>query len=101
MKIELPRRPARLCMFSRSASVTFPRRAKTSLGASVMSPTDWYAESAFFAASADAKKPSLCAGERDAIEMLRRLLRRVRPKGSHRVEPGQASWGGAEAPPRE
>jgi hypothetical protein len=44
---------------------------------------------------------SLCAGERDAIEMLRRLLRRVRPKGSHRVEPGQASWGGAEAPPRE
>jgi hypothetical protein len=27
---------------------------------------------------------SLCAGERDALEMLRRLLRRVRPKESHR-----------------
>jgi hypothetical protein len=27
---------------------------------------------------------SLCAGEREAIEVLRRLLHRVRPKDSHR-----------------
>jgi hypothetical protein len=27
---------------------------------------------------------SLCAGERDALEVLRRLLHRVRPKDSHR-----------------
>jgi NADPH-dependent ferric siderophore reductase len=33
---------------------------------------------------------SLCAGERDATEVLRRLLRRARPKDHTRVEPGKA-----------
>ena len=29
--------------------------------------------------------PSLCAGQRDAVEILRRLLRRVRPTGVPRA----------------